>query len=197
MTRRVIGDLVLAQSCLLGGLLLCVALRPDGLGANSGISYYGVHRQTVTPYAVAIIGSALLMRRALRWVGPASPRPGYFRVVANWLAAMSAGVVLTPYSLNTLFDWLHTALGAAVFALQLVLAWQLLGWTSGDGWMAFFLAAQFISGVVAAIFVLPDHGFLIQAQVAFQLAFAALLIRTTRLLLPEPQPEVEPETETV
>jgi hypothetical protein len=189
MTRRVIGDLVLAQACLLGGLLLCIAFRPDGLGANDGISYYGIFRQTVIPYAIAILGSAIFMRRALRSTAPASAAPNYIRGLANLVAAMSAGVVLTPYSLNTLFDWVHTALGAAVFALQLVLAWQFLGWTGGDNWIAFFFGVQFLSGVVAAVFVLPKHGFLIQAQVAFQFAFGALLIRTARLLLPEPETE--------
>jgi hypothetical protein len=189
MRRKVIGDLVLGQACLLAGLLVCVALKPDGLGANDGISYYGIYRQTVIPYAIAIIGSALLTRRALRAVAPLFPSPGYLRGLAGWLAAMSVGVVLTPYSLDTLFDWVHTMLGTAVFALQLVLAGQVHRWTGGDGWMTFLLVVQFLGGVVAAIFVLPKHGFLIQGQVAFQVAFTALLVRAARLLVPIPAPE--------
>jgi hypothetical protein len=189
MRRKVIGDLVLGQACLLAGLLVCVVLRPDGLGANDGISYYGIFRQTIVPYAIAIIGSALLTRRALRVVAPLFPSPVYVRGLAGGLAAMSVGVVLTPYSLDTLFDWVHTMFGTAVFALQLLLAGQVHRWSGGDGWMTFLLVTQFLSGVVAAVFVLPEHGFLIQGQVVFQLAFSVLLIRAARLLVPMPEPE--------
>lgn len=185
MTRKVIGNLVLAQACLLGGLLICVALKPKGLTTNDGISYYGIFARTVVPYAFALLGSALCLRRALRWTAARSPKPAYLGSAANWLATMSAGVVLTPYSAGLLFDWAHTMLGAAVFVLQLVLGAQILGWTAGDAWVATFLAAQFISGVFCAIWVLPKHGWLIQGQVVFQLSFGALLIRTARVLTPQ------------
>jgi hypothetical protein len=186
MSRKVIGNLMLAQACLFGGLLMCVVLKPHGLIANDGISYYGTFRRTVVPYAIALIGSGLFTWRALYWAAPAWPAPPYVRGMASGLAAMSAGVVLTPYSVNLMFDWVHTLLGAAVFVLQLVLGARLLGWTGGDSWAACLLLAQFASGVLSAIFVLPKHGFLIQGQLAFQLAFAALLIRSVRLLMPEP-----------
>lgn len=189
MSRKVIGNLVLAQACLLGGLLMCVVLKPHGLIANDGMSYYGTFRRTIVPYAIALLGSGLFSWRALHWAAPAWPAPPYIRGMASLLAAMSAGVVLTPYSANLVFDWVHTLLGAAVFALQLVLGARLLGWTGGDPWATRLLIAQFASGVFSAIFVLPKHGFLIQGQVAFQLAFAALLIRSVRLLTPEPEPE--------
>lgn len=189
MSRKVIGNLMLAQACLFGGLLMCVVLKPHGLIANDGISYYGTFRRTIAPYAIALIGSGLFTWRALRWAAPAWPAPPYVRGMASGLAVMSAGVVLTPYSVNLVFDWVHTLLGAAVFVLQLVLGARLLGWTGGDPWAARLLIAQFASGVLSAIFVLPKHGFLIQGQVAFQLAFAALLIRSVRVLTPEPEPE--------
>jgi hypothetical protein len=186
MTRKVIGDLVAGQACLLGGLLICVALKPGGLTANDGISYYGIFARTVVPYAAALLGSALCVRRALRWAAAASPKPAYLGGMANGLAVMSAGVVLTPYSANLLFDFVHTLLGTAVFILQLILGATLLRWTAGDPWVAAFLLAQFASGIFCAIYVLPKDGWLIEGQLAFQLAFGALLIRTAYLLLPQP-----------
>lgn len=188
MTRKVINDLVLAQVFLFGGMLPCVALRPAGLGANDGISYYGIHPLTVAPYAVAIGGSALFTRRALRALAPGLPAPAYVARMADGLALMSGGVVLTPYSANALFDWAHTLLGTVVFFCQLVLAVQLLAWSGGDGWIAWLLAAQFTAGVIAAIYVLPEDGFLIQAQLGFQLAFGGLLARTAHLLRPRLEP---------
>lgn len=185
MPRRVIGDVVSGQMCLVAGMLACVALKPHGLTANDGISYYGIFTRTVMPYAFALIGSALFVRRALHRAAPASPAPEYLRGTADRLAAMSAGVVLTPYNANLVFDWTHTALGAAVFILQLVLGARLLAWTGGDAWVAGLLAAQFAGGVFCAVYVLPEHGFLLQGQIAFQLAFGGLLIRTAHLLLPQ------------
>jgi hypothetical protein len=183
--RRVIGDLAWGQACLYSGLLLCVAIKPEGLGANSGISYYGVHRETVLPYTIALVASALVTCRGLRAAAASTPSPGRLRGSASSLAALSFGIALTPYSLNTLFDWLHTILGALLFILQLGLALQLLRWTGGDHVTAGLLLAQFAGAVFAAIFVLPKNGFLIQGEVAFQVAFGALLVRTFSLLLPE------------
>jgi hypothetical protein len=194
MTRKVIGNLVLGQACLFGGLMICVALKPKGLTANDGISYYGIFVRTAVPYAFALLGSVLCVRRALRWSAPSSPNPAYLHRVANWLAAMSLGVVLTPYSASLLFDWAHTLLGAAVFVLQLVLGAQLLNWSGGDAWVAAFLVTQFLSGVVCAVYVLPKHGWLIQGQVAFQLAFGALLMRTARVMTPQPTAPVTQTT---
>lgn len=186
MTRKVIANLVLAQACLFGGLMICIGLKPKGLAANDGISYYGIFARTFVPYAFALLGSALCVRRALRWAAPVSPSPAYLHRMANGLAAMSAGVVVTPYSANLLVDWVHTLLGAAVFILQLVLGAQLLNWSGGDAWVATFLVTQFLSGVFCAVYVLPKHGWLIQGQLAFQLSFGALLIRTVRVLTPQP-----------
>src|SRR5256885_14740567 len=130
-------------------------MRPDGLGANSGVSYYGVHRDTVLPYTIAVVGSALLTYRGLRTAAVATPSPRLLRGSANSLAALSFGIAATPYSVSGLFDWLHTIFGAALFILQLGIAIQLLRWTDGDLMTACLLAAQCVGAVIAAIFVLP------------------------------------------
>jgi hypothetical protein len=188
--RRVISDLAWGQACLYAALLLCVLMRPDGLGANSGVSYYGVHRDTVLPYTIAVVGSALLTCRGLRTAAVATPSPRRLRGSANSLAALSFGIALTPYSVSGLIDWLHTIFGAALFILQLGIAIQLLRWTDGDLMTACLLAAQCVGALIAAIFVLPKEGFLIHGEVAFQIAFGALIIRTFSLLLPAPvQPD--------
>jgi hypothetical protein len=185
MTRKVVGNLILGQAVLYLGLLMCVALKPDGLGANDGISYYGTFRQTVVPYAAALLGPGYFTWTALRTAAEFTPAPAYVRRMADLLAAMSVLVVFTPYSANLVFDWVHTVAGTVLFALQLVLGRRLLGWSGGDGWTTGLLVAQFVSGVFCAVYVLPKHGFLLQGQVAFQAAFGALLVRITRLVVPQ------------
>jgi hypothetical protein len=185
MTRKVVGNLILGQAVLYVGLLMCVALKPDGLGANDGISYYGIFRQTVVPYAIAILGPGYFIWTALRTAAPFAPAPVYLRRMANCLAALSVLVVLTPYSANPVFDWVHTLAGAFLFVLQLLLGLRLLGWSGGDGWTSGLLLLQFLSGLFCAVYVLPKHGFLLQGEVVFQIAFGALLVRTTRLFVPQ------------
>ena len=184
MTRKVTSDLVLGQVFLFGGMLVCVLIRPAGLGANAGISYYGIHRETVVPYAIAIIGSALYTRRALRAMTPAVPALAAMRRTADGLTVMAWGVVLTPYSLNIVFDWAHTLIGTALFSVQLLLTVRMVSWSGGDGWMRCLLLVQFGSGVVAGAFVLTEGGYLLQAQLVFQLAFTMLMVRLARPLVP-------------
>lgn len=181
MPRKVTSDLARGQACLYGGMLLCVAIRPSGLGANSGISYYGVHRETVVPYTVALVGSSLLTFRGLRAAAESESAPPRLRRSANSLAAAGVGIALTPYSLNSVFDWLHTMLGAALFTLQLVFALQLLRWIEGGLLSSLLLIGQFAAGVFSGFYVFSKDGFLMQGELAFQLAFGVLLIRTFTL----------------
>jgi hypothetical protein len=168
----VLGDLVRSQLMLFGGLILCMAIRPQGLGANSGISYYGVHRQTVIPYTIGLLGTAWLTQRALRAAGRTWFGYGF--------GLLTTGIVLTPYTVSDLFDWTHTVLGAALFILMLVLSGRLTWALRSDPLCVLLLVTEFTGGVIAAIYVLPVRGFLIQGQLLFLAAFEALLLRALR-----------------
>jgi hypothetical protein len=180
MRDRVMGDLVRGQVCLLVGLLLCIGLMPEGLGANNGMSYYGVHWETVLPYAVGILSAALFTRRALRHAASTSPSPGHLRIAADAFALLLGGIILTPYTLNGAVDWTHRLLGAALFVLQLLLAIRLVAWAHGAG--TALLLVQLAGGIIAAVYLLQDDGFLLQGEATFQFGFGALLIRTIPLL---------------
>jgi hypothetical protein len=184
MGRGAVADLLRGQVLLFGGLLLCVALRPQSLGANQGISYFGVHWRTVVPYAVGLVCSALFTRRGLRRIPDG---PGYLRAAADAIALLTVGIVLTPFSLNGVVDWTHTLLGAALFLLQLVLAAWLVHWSRGGLVSVLLWLVQLAGGLVAAVYVLPSHGLLIQGQLLFQLGFGALALRTAALGTTMPQ----------
>ncbi|GAA4566400.1 hypothetical protein [Planotetraspora kaengkrachanensis] len=195
MRDRVMGDLVKGQVCLLVGLLLCVALMPEGLGANNGMSFYGVHWETFLPYAAGLLSAALFTRRALHDAAAASPAPGKVRHAADAFAVLLAGIILTPYTVSGAVDWTHRLLGALLFALQLTLAVRLLAWAHADAFGGAFLLVQLVGGVIAAIYVLQDDGFLLQGEATFQFGFGALLIRTIPLLpgsVLSPSPSIDP-----
>lgn len=197
MADKVVTDLIRGQACLFGGVLTCVAIKPHGLGANNGISYYGVLWQTLIPYAVALLGSAYFTRKALVAAAEAFPDPVYMRRMASALAVTTSGLVVTPYSLGRLFDMTHTTLGGVLFTIQLFLAARLLRWVNGGFLSLFLVFVQLTGGVIAAIYVLPKQGFLIQGQLLFQLAFGALLVRSAYRLpstIPATSAELEPGT---
>ncbi|GAA0391901.1 hypothetical protein GCM10009530_48980 [Microbispora corallina] len=179
---RAVGDVVRGEACLFGGIALCVVLRPEGLAANNGMSYYGVHWLTVTPYVGALVGAALFIRRGLRGVAAATPAPEHVRRMADVFVALLIGIVLTPYTLGGAVDWAHRGLGAALFALQLVLGTRLVAWAHGDVLGVAFLLVQLGGGILAAVFVLQPDGLLIHGEATFQLGFGLLLVRVLPLV---------------
>ncbi|MFI7624806.1 hypothetical protein [Microbispora rosea] len=180
----VAGDVAKGQACLFGGLGVCVTVRPEGLAVNHGMSYYGVHWQTLLPYAVGLAGAALFTHRALRTAAARTPYPAHLRGMAGWFVALLAGIVLTPYTLGGAVDWAHRGLGAALFALQLLLAGRLVAWAHGDAVGVAFFLLQLGGGVLAAVYVLQTEGLLIHGEATFQLGFALVLARTLPLIAP-------------
>lgn len=178
VTRLGRGDLVRGQLWQFGGLALCVALRPEGLSANSGISYYGVYGQTVVPYAAGLLGAAFYTRRGLHAAAPLLPAPDFLRWTGNAFAVLAVGVALTPHTLNALVSWIHRGFGAALFVLQLVLSIRLAGWAGRDRLAIGLLTLQLAGGLASAGYVLRDTGLLLEGQIVFQAAFGAVVIRT-------------------
>ena len=62
-------------------IAVCALIRPAGLGANDGASYFGVFRTTIIPYAVGYFTCAALYwrrvgakrRRIVKWRGQLEP----------------------------------------------------------------------------------------------------------------------------
>src|SRR5262249_55756301 len=160
---------------LFGGLLVCIAARPEGVGTNNGLSYYGTIWQTFLPYAVALIGAALLIRRALRAMAEVfQDRRPDLAVVADWFAGMLIAVALPPYTFGPVVEWAHMIVSGLLFLLQLVISVQFVRWTDGGTPSLLLLLTELAGGLIAARYVAPKHGLLLQGQLLFQLGFAGL-----------------------
>ena len=57
--KPAIRYIIYGQSCFVAGLIVCLALKPHGLTANEGLSYYGVYRETILPYTLMLLGPAV------------------------------------------------------------------------------------------------------------------------------------------
>ncbi len=144
-----------------------------GLAVNAGISYYGLYRETLLPYAAALLGAAYF---ALRAIDALPPDEKILRLALKTYALLIVGLVITPYTVSTWLNYLHIVCGTALFSLQLLLscwvAWKLryIWWSIG------LLLVELASGIAAAHYLNLTHGFLLQSQLTFQMAFGALLV---------------------
>lgn len=163
-----------------GGLLLCVLLKPAGLAANDGISYFGIFRVTFVPYAIGLLGSAYFCRQTANNLRGSNLGP--VRLVMSAVATLTVIIVLTPYAAGRWVDDTHTTCGSILFILQLLLSGWLIVRLRYIWWSIALSLAELAGGILSAIYLGPLHGFLFQSQVLFQLAFGTLLVLSLRAL---------------
>jgi hypothetical protein len=165
--------IVYSQLSLFLGLLICIFIKPKGLGANAGISYYGTFLRTVLPYTVGILGGSYYCYRFAQSLLDRSL--AFVRNSMITISIMSIGIVLTPYSINSTLDWMHTTFGTIIFILELIIsAWVIIKLKFNSNMLMLWII-ELICGIAAAIYTLPPQGFLIQSQILFQLTFGIIL----------------------
>lgn len=184
MKPEVLRFAIYAQVCLYLGLMVCIAIRPAGLAANGGISYYGIYKQTIFPFSIALAGSALFTIRAGLNISNQSIK--VLRVGLISIGGLTLGVLLTPDSLSHFFDGLHRGFGSTLFILQILISFWFSRLLNYSMITILLILAEFIGGIASLIYLAPAHGLLIQAQIFFQLAFGALLIYSLPKLAAKP-----------
>jgi len=176
--EAVVRNLVAAECALFASLALVVIGWPSAEVGDYGISWYIVHLHSFFVLAVGFFTcDYFAIRAALRL--DRRGKQGVLRKSLFVMSVLIVGILFTPYTWNTFFNWAHMTLGATLFSLQLILSfWIVLRVVPGAlNWA--MIAFQFIGGIGAAV-SLPDHGatVLFQGEVIFQLAFSILLIRS-------------------
>lgn len=163
-----------------------VAIRPRGLGANHGISYYGTHPETL-PYFIA---SFIVAAASCLAASAALPKAGASRIVARCLVLMAilmVGVAVTPITFNIHFHQAHLFCGITLFSVELLLGLWLAVVVGRSGANLALWAIQAGASFVALMSLL-NWKVEIQSQIVAQLAFSVLLDRTLIAMLPEKQP---------
>ncbi len=177
---------ILSQLILFVGLIVCVIIRPAGLNANDGISYYGTYYQTLLPYVIALTGSAMVGLYAVnKFV--INPDFKYVRIIMLAIFLLTVGIVLTPYSYSQLFSDMHELFGSLTFILQGVLTIQVVLFVHRDRVNNLLILLELLGGLMSAYYLTPKQGLLIQGQMLFQLAFGLILIRSSQHLSKVPE----------
>jgi hypothetical protein len=155
-------------------LVICIFIRPTGLIANSGISYYGVYWNTLIPYTLAFLAVSISTWKSAKTISNDMKINRYVRLALQLFTILFLGILLTPH---TVLPYEHVMFGSTLFALQLVLGVILVFVVSRDFWNSILLTTAFLSGVASFIYLNTSHGYMIQAQVIFQIAIWILFIR--------------------
>lgn len=154
-------------------LATCVVIRPEGLAANNGFSYFGDHKTTVVPYSLAFILYAFYLWKLSEITGFMELRLRTLSVLLRIMAVMVIGLLITP---SDLIDSVHVVFGTILFGLQFLVAIWFAGWWQRS-WLTIGLAALvLVGGLMSFYFLLKPHGLLLQGQTIFLLAFSALLV---------------------
>lgn len=174
MKRTALHAFIISELCLLLGLIVSLAILPAALGANAGVSYFGVHISSAIPY-----GLGLLSAGGFVWQAAGRLRK-HQRLLSGLLYCMGplyAGIVATPYSAGPVFDWIHTSLGSVLFALELLVSGYLAFGHYRDKLNVSLWLIELAGGIISALYLAPSHGYLLQGQLLFQLAFGLLIAR--------------------
>lgn len=173
MRSQALRSIVYGQACLYGGLLLAVLLKPQGLAANSGISYYGIFARTILPYFIILLGSAYFTWQCAQRIVAPELKP--VRMALTCAALCGAIIGVTTYTISSLVDHLHVAAGSILYSVQLLLSLWLLIKLHHVFWAVLLTAIEFCAGVACAFYLTPKQGLLIQFEILFQIAFSVLL----------------------
>lgn len=177
--RRLI---ILGQACFYSGILVAIALKPQGLGTNNGISYYGIFAVTFIPYAIGLIGGAVFCYRSALHITDHALRPIRYALFA--IAFFTVIVGVTPYSFDRFTSTAHRLAGTILFTVQFLLSLWLTAKLHYIRQGVMLMIIEFVAGIACAYYVNFSYGFLIQFQVLFQFAFGTLLLYSLAHLQP-------------
>jgi hypothetical protein len=162
-------------------IAICVCLHPGlVLKANEGgMSNFGVHLKTVVPYTVALCFASILSFRASQFL-QANTRQA--RQLKTLLRSYSALILLTlfstyGYTLNTPLKVIHFTLGVMILAFESVASlWM---YRALHSW-GVVVIIQYVGLILAALTWSGQLHVLFLTEVVTGVAFALLLVRTTR-----------------
>lgn len=160
-------------------LVLCIMIRPVGLIANDGISYYGSFGDTLLPYSLAFLINSVLMWRAASVMDNKTRIDRYVVFGLKIYALLFLGILLTPHNMH-IVDEIHVVMGAALFSLQLFTGIILTFYLYRDWLNITLLIVTLLSGIASFVYLLQQDGFMIQAQVIFQVSIWLIFIRSLR-----------------
>ena len=159
--------------------VICIISRPESLGHNDGLSYFGAVWWTVVPYSVAFLSYGTFCWLASNKVPDKSRSAKFIKWFLRLMAIMLVGLILTPH---TVINSVHKTFGSTLFASQLLLSMYLFYKNPKQFYVFILIIIMFASGLFSAAFLFSSAGFMIQAQIIYQFAFVVLVTHYLKIL---------------
>ncbi len=156
-------------------LLASIFIRPAGLGANSGISYYGAFGNTLLPYSLAFLTESVLVWRAASIMAKETKTDYFISLALKIFAILFIAILVTPHNV---FGELHKVFGSTLFSLQLVMGTLLTIFVFRDWLNVLLIIMTFLSGLASLVYLYTPQGYMIQAQIIFQVSIWLIFIRS-------------------
>jgi hypothetical protein len=172
----VLANIVYAQLSFFLFLTIAAFMTTQGFKHNRGLSFYGEHWSTAVPYGVGFFLCVYFLLRAANALPKNKPEFKRMSILINILTILLLGVLLTPDTLNSFFNWSHIVNSSILFIYELFFAIWLTIRCYRDKLVWFLLFAQFIAGVFAMLSQFHIIYYLSEGTLFFQLFFSVLLI---------------------
>lgn len=170
-------DFIYSQLLLLFFLSVCFLIRPEVILKSEGLSAFGVHIQTVVPYAIAYLLCSYFIGRSVKYMRHNSNPYKIIFYSINTIAILFIALVFTPYAINAGFNWIHTVISTSLFLIELGLIIYLTIITKDNFINILLIIGQIMSGIIAMYSVDPSPSvigglnLLLQGEVLFQFFF--------------------------
>lgn len=175
------------QACFVAMMAACLAIEPSQVAIKRGLSFYGNDLRTVVPFALGFFLCIALTGAGLARLAVRDAFRRHLRASLVVLLVLMALVPLTPYSVDLLFDYLHTVISALLFACGFLLgAWLALRVLRGRLACGSF-SVQAGAGIVALAAQLGWLDYMIPSQLVFQLALSLLVVLGIVRRVPRPR----------
>ena len=158
-------------------------MRHDPTVENDGISFYGVYPPTIPLLIGAFAAGGVGLWRSAGALGTRWP------ALASALRAVASGLgllLLTPYSLNAVFNWSHMTIGVVMALVQGGITIALVRRDPRVGTWAIF-SLQLAGGLLAAV-SLPAWpvAYLLQGEIVYEIGFGIAVLAWLRVLRTAP-----------
>lgn len=170
--KKLAKYLVYQFAVLFLSVILAIFIKPEGLNANNGVSYYAVQIETALIVTIGFCVASFLAFYA-GWKLKNKTKIDKVIKYSLYLASICyVGLVLTPHDL---IAEVHKTFGSTLFAVEFLLAYfAMITLRKKTDIFTFILV--FVSGLMCLVYLFIK-GYMIQAQLVFQLAVWVLYIR--------------------
>lgn len=170
--KKLAKYLVYQFAVLFFSVILAIFIKPEGLNANNGVSYYFVQIETALVVTIGFCTASFLSFYAGWRLNPKTKLDKTIRTCLFIAAVCYVGLVLTPHDV---IAQIHKTFGSSLFGLDFLLAYFCAVALRKRLDILLFLITYF-SGMMCLVYLFVS-GYMIQAQLIFQLAAWTLYIR--------------------